>query len=283
MAVLTQPDRPAGRGRRLAASPVKAAALAAGLPVLQPPTLRDPAIQATLRDLAPDLLVVVAYGLLLPRAVLGIPPRGCVNIHASLLPRWRGASPVQSAILAGDPETGVCLMALDEGMDTGPVYLRRSTPIGPEETAGELESRLAGLGADALAEILPGLLAGTLVPVPQSADGVTRAAKISKADGQIDWSLPARELHRRVRAYNPWPGAETLLDGERLRCFAARVVPAAGSGHPPGQVVACGPGGIDVQTGEGLLRLLELQLPGRQRMPAAAFLQGHPLEGRRLG
>ncbi|MBM4221442.1 MAG: methionyl-tRNA formyltransferase, partial [Gammaproteobacteria bacterium] len=223
IAVLTQPDRPAGRGRQLSASPVKQLALELGIPVLHPATLRNEAVQAELRALAPDLLVVVAYGLLLPPAVLDIPPRGCVNVHASILPRWRGASPIQAAILAGDSETGVSIMAMEAGLDTGAVYRCTRLPVEAGETAGELEQRLAMLGATALSELLDGLLAGTLAASPQPAEGVTYAGRISKADGRIDWRQPAVQIARQIRAYNPWPVAETTLGGVQLRCFAASV------------------------------------------------------------
>lgn len=283
VAVLTQPDRPAGRGRHLAASPVKARALALGLPVLQPPTLKDAAGLDLLRGLAPDLLVVVAYGLILPPAVLGTPARGAVNVHASLLPRFRGASPVEAAILAGDAETGVSIMALDAGLDTGPVYTMRRLAIGPGENAAELEARLAVVGAAALAEVLPGILAGSLSPTPQPSEGATYAGRIAKDAGRLDWRRPAAELARQVRAYNPWPVAETLLDGERLRCWHATPLPGNEAGAAPGQVVATGPAGVDVQTGDGRLRLTAVQLPGRQRIPAADFARGRAVLGRLLG
>jgi methionyl-tRNA formyltransferase len=287
VAVLTQPDRPAGRGRQLGSSPVKQLALELGIHVLQPLTLKDAATQAGLRALAPDLLVVVAYGLLLPPAVLAIPPRGCVNVHASILPRWRGASPIQAAILAGDNETGVSIMAMEAGLDTGAVYSCARLPIDAQETAGELEQRLAMLGAAALAEQLDGLLAGKLQATPQAAEGVTYAGRISKADARIDWQQPAARIARQIRAYNPWPVAETTLGGQQLRCFAARVgsdgTPAGEAQPVPGQVITAGKHGISVQTGDGILELQLLQLPGKQRLAAADLARGRALTGVVLG
>lgn len=287
VAVLTQPDRPAGRGRHLSASPVKKLALELDIPVMQPATLKTEATQAELRALAPDLIVVVAYGLLLPTAVLGIPPRGCVNVHASILPRWRGASPIQAAILAGDPETGVSIMAMEAGLDTGPVYSCARLTVDGRETAGELEQRLAVLGASALAEVLDDLLAGKLRPQPQPDEGVSYAGRIRKADGRIDWRLPAVQLARQIRAYNPWPVAETTLAGQQLRCFAASLrstgIPNGDARRVPGQIVATGNEGISVQTGDGVLELSTVQLPGKQKLAAADFARSRPLSGVVLG
>jgi methionyl-tRNA formyltransferase len=286
VAVLTQPDRPAGRGRHLSSSPVKELALQLEIPVLQPATLKTEAVQAELRALAPDLLVVVAYGLLLPPAVLEIPPRGCVNVHASILPRWRGASPIQAAILAGDSATGVSIMAMEAGLDTGPVYSCARLTVDMQETAGELEQRLAALGASALSDVLAGLLAGTLQTRPQPAEGITYAGRISKADGRIDWQQDAAQIARQIRAYNPWPVAETTLDGQQLRCFAASVRNAGppAAGHTvPGQVVATGSQGISVQTGDGILDLSTVQLPGKQKLAAADLARSRPLTGMVLG
>lgn len=286
VAVLTQPDRPAGRGRHLSSSPVKELALQLEIPVLQPATLKTEAVQAELRALAPDLLVVVAYGLLLPPAVLEIPPRGCVNVHASILPRWRGASPIQAAILAGDSETGVSIMAMEAGLDTGPVFSCARLTVDRQETAGELEQRLAALGASALSDVLAGLLAGTLQSQPQASEGITYAGRISKADGRIDWQQDAAQIARQIRAYNPWPVAETTLGGQQLRCFAASVhnadPPAAGH-TVPGQVVATGSQGISVQTGDGILDLSTVQLPGKQKLAAADLARSRPLTGMVLG
>jgi methionyl-tRNA formyltransferase len=284
-AVLTQPDRPAGRGRALQMSPVKRYALERGIPVMQPESLRrDAQAVAQLRALAPDLLVVVAYGLILPPAVLDLPARGCVNLHASLLPRWRGAAPIQAALLAGDERTGVSLMRLEEGLDTGPVAAARAVTIGARETAGELHDRLAALGAELLASELAGLLDGSAVFVPQPTVGVTYAPKFGKSDARLDWHEPAAALARRIRAYNPWPVAETRLDGRQLRCWDATVLPAdAHAAAEPGRVLAAGPAGIDVQTGAGILRLLAVQLAGRQRLDAGTFANGQQLPGKVLG
>lgn len=287
VAVLTQPDRPAGRGRQLSSSPVKQLALELGIPVLQPATLKTETPQAELRALAPDLLVVVAYGLLLPPAVLGIPPRGCVNVHASILPRWRGASPIQTAILAGDSETGVSIMAMEAGLDTGAVYSCARLPIDAQETAGELEQRLATLGATALSDVLDDLLAGTLQAQPQPAEGVTYAGRISKADGRIDWNQPATQIARQIRAYNPWPVAETTLGGQQLRCFGASVrsdgAPAGDAPPVPGRILAAGNHGISVQTGNGILELHVVQLPGKQKLAAADLARSRTLTGMVLG
>ena len=284
-AVLTQPDRPAGRGRTVGAGPVKQLALKLGIPVLQPATLRTDGAQSELREFLPDLIVVVAYGLLLPPAVLAMPRQGCVNVHASLLPRWRGASPIQAAILAGDAETGVSIMQLEAGLDTGPVYVTAKLTIGADETAGELEARLATLGADTLGNLVEKLLAGQLKPVPQPAAGVTCAGRISKREARIDWHESAVGIARRVRAWNPWPVAETLLDGQQLRCFASEPLGAEtpAAGHVPGQILACDALGLEVQTGVGRLRLRTVQLPGRQRVAAADFARGRALVGKILG
>lgn len=281
-AVYTQPDRPAGRGRNPRASPVKTHALAAGVPVYQPTSLRDPAVQAELAALAPDLLVVAAYGLILPPAVLAIPRLGCVNVHASLLPRWRGAAPIQRAILVGDTETGICIMRMETGLDTGPVYARASCPIPREITGGELHDRLAVLGAETLRETLPALFAGALVPEPQDDTQATYAPKLEKAEAELDWSRPALELERRVLAFNPHPIAQTQMDGQSLRIWRARAE-AMSITAPPGTVLREGPTGIVVATGAGALHLTEVQLPGGRPLPVAAFLTARRLAGRRLG
>ena len=275
--VLTQPDRPAGRGRRLTASPVKERALALGLPLAQPKSLRTPAEPPS--GERPDVMIVIAYGLLLPQRWLDWPRVGCINLHASLLPRWRGAAPIQRAVLAGDTETGISVMQMSAGLDTGPVHLMRALRIAPRETAGALHDRLAVLAADALLEALPGVLAGTSTPKPQEDALATVAPKIAKGEASLDWREPAAALERRVRAFDPWPIAETRLsDGRRLRVFEAAVV-AAPRFAPPGAIVAAGREGIDVATGEGVLRLRKIQPPSGRVMDAEAYLAAHSLAG----
>jgi methionyl-tRNA formyltransferase len=276
--VLTQPDRPAGRGRKLTASPVKQAALELGLPLAQPATLRDPSA-VPLQGERPDLLIVIAYGLLLPAALLEWPRLGCINLHASVLPRWRGAAPIQRAVLAGDTTTGISVMQMDAGLDTGPVHRTLTTPIGPTETAGALHDRLAVLAAEALLAALPSILAGGSVPAPQRAELATVAPKISKAEAVLDWHEPAVQLERRVRAFNPWPVAEaSLRDGRRLRVFDAAVL-AAEAGAAPGSIVAAGRNGIDVATGGGVLRLKRIQPPAGRAMDVEAYLAAHSVAG----
>jgi methionyl-tRNA formyltransferase len=273
--VFTQPDRPAGRGRHLYAAPVKRVAQAAGVPVFQPGSLRkDPAAVARLADLAPDVVVVAAYGLLLPRSVLDLAPGGALNVHASLLPRWRGAAPAAWAILAGDAETGVTIMRLDEGLDTGPMLARRTTPIAADDTTGALSGRLAELGADLLAATLPRWLAGELPPLPQDDRLATRAPRLVKADGQLDWRAPAEALARRVRAMDPWPGAFGWLDGQPLKIHAATPIPAGAALEPCGTVVATAVGPA-VVTGAGWLRLDRVQGPGGKPVTGADFARGH--------
>jgi methionyl-tRNA formyltransferase len=287
--VLTQPDRPSGRGRRLTPGPVKQAALAAALPLAQPQTLKSATVQSQLRGWGPDVLVVVAFGALLPAEVLVIPPLGCINIHASLLPRWRGAAPIQRALLAGDTETGVTIMQMDEGLDSGPVLLQRRVAVRPDHTGGTLHDELASLGAQALIETLEGLSAGRLSPVPQTADGVTFAPKIKKAEARIDWNSDAWSIDRQVRAFNPWPVAETALDGESLRIFAAYVpspenVPAkSAKTQETGSIVALNAESIIIRCGEGSLAVTRLQRPGRRPVTAREFAQTPDLIGRRLG
>ena len=276
VAVYTQPDRPAGRGRKLAPSPVKQAARDAGIPVEQPESLKPAEAQQRLRDYAPDLVVVIAYGLMLPRTVLAIPRLGCWNVHASLLPRWRGAAPIPRAILAGDAETGVCLMRMEAGLDTGPVLLSESTPIHADDTAGSLHDRLAEIGVRVLAEGLRRVAAGERLPeTPQPETGVTYAHKLDKAEARLDFTRPAMELERKVRAFDPWPVAEAELAGERVRIWQAQARgPGAGDGErgTAGQIIAGSKRGIDVACGHGVLRILKLQRAGGRVIGAADYL-----------
>jgi methionyl-tRNA formyltransferase len=283
VAVYTQPDRPAGRGRALAASPVKQRALALGLAVEQPATLRTTDAQAGLAAYAPDLMVVVAYGLILPQAALDVPPLGCLNIHASLLPRWRGAAPIQRAVLAGDERTGITIMRMDAGLDTGPELLRREIAIDPHATGGELHDRLAVLGAQAIVEAVAAWASGALTARPQPETGVTYAAKIRKDEARVDWSRPAVEIDRLVRAFNPWPVAETTLDGEQLRLWEVQPhADVSGDSRPPGTVLDV-PGRIVVATGDGTLELRVLQLPGRKPVTARDLLNARDWRGVCLG
>ncbi|AWV06123.1 methionyl-tRNA formyltransferase [Marilutibacter maris] len=272
VAVYTQPDRPAGRGRGLAPSPVKRVAQELGIAVEQPENFRSAASKATLRALQPDLMVVVAYGLILPQSVLDIPAHGCWNVHASLLPRWRGAAPIQRAIQAGDRESGVCLMRMEKGLDTGPVLLSQSLSIGAEETGGQLHDRLSMLGAQVLADGLGLLRAGILpVPQPQPEEGVTYAHKLDKGEARLDWSRPAVALADTVRAFNPWPVAECQLAGERLRIHGAVALDQAHDAVP-GTLLRAGREGLDVACGEGVLRIRTLQRDGGKAITAADFL-----------
>lgn len=283
VAVYTQPDRPAGRGQKLQMSPVKLLAQTSGIPVLQPESLKkDPDAVAQLRALDADLMVVVAYGLLLPTSVLEAPRLGCVNVHASLLPRWRGAAPIQRAVLAGDACSGVCIMGMEAGLDTGPVYHRVETPLDPHETGGSLHDRLATLGAQALLDALPGIADGSRLPEPQDDAQATYAHKLSKDEARIDWTQPAAAIERQVRAFNPWPVAQTDLDGTSLRIWDALADPAAAQ-SPPGTVVATDKTGIAVTTGDGILRLTRLQPAGKKPMSAADYLNARHLDGARFG
>jgi methionyl-tRNA formyltransferase len=280
--VLTQPDRPAGRGLKLTPGPVKQAALAAGIPVAQPRSLRldgrypDEAAQARdlLREAAPDVMVVAAYGLILPQWVLDLPLHGCLNIHASLLPRWRGAAPIQRAIEAGDASTGITIMQMDAGLDTGDMLLVREVPIAAEQTAGELHDVLAATGAAAIRDALQGLASARLTPIPQPTEGVTYAAKLDKAEAALDFSLAADVLARRVRAFNPVPGATVRLPGldDPVKVWRAQALPGAPS-RAPGTVLRVVPAGVDIATADGILRLLELQKAGGKRQPAEVFVR----------
>ena len=272
VAVYTQPDRPAGRGRGLTASPVKREAIARGIPVLQPETLKGELMQDVLRELAPDLMVVVAYGLILPRKVLAIPRFGCWNVHASLLPRWRGAAPIQRAIEAGDTETGVCLMQMEAGLDTGPVLLSQSTPIHADETGGQLHDRLAELGAQVLGDGLGLLRAGMRpVPRPQPEAGVTYAHKLEKEEARLDWNQSAEVLARKVRAFEPWPVAEAVVGGERLRIHGAIAISLDHSAAP-GALLAASKQGLDIACANGALRLRVVQRDGGKAITAADYL-----------
>ncbi len=282
VAVVTQPDRPIGRSGRAIAPAVKQAAVTLGLPMLQPEKLRPPEVIARLRELQPDLIVVAAYGEILRPSVLEIARYGNINVHASLLPRYRGASPISAAILAGEAEAGVTIMLMDVGMDTGPALAQRATPIGPRETTAELTARLAEIGAILLVETLPRYLSGTLQPQPQDDAAATYTRPLHKDDGRIDWQQPAAQIERMVRAYYPWPGAFTTWQGKRLKLFAASVADAVTEGKP-GHVYRNGQQVI-VATGRGELALKQVQLEGRQAMEIKAFIGGQPqLVGSVLG
>jgi methionyl-tRNA formyltransferase len=286
--VLTQPDRPSGRGRRLAASPVKNAALAGQLPLAQPATLRAEAARAQLATWRPDVLIVVAYGLIVPAEVLSLPPHGCINIHASLLPRWRGAAPIERAILAGDSSTGVTIMQLDAGLDTGPILLQRRVDISRSHTGGSLRRELAALGADVLLEALEGVATGTLSARAQPLEGATYAARIDKAEARIDWTHEAMAIERQVRAFDPEPVAETLLEGEQLRIFSARALDVYeqendGKSVDPGAIVSLQDGSMVIQCGKGLLSVSQVQRPGRRPVSVRDLSHSLALKGRRLG
>lgn len=271
VAVLTQPDRPAGRGKKLAASPVKQLAMQHDIPVLQPETLKSDDIQQQLAELAPDVMVVVAYGLLVPPSVLSLPQHGCINIHGSLLPRWRGAAPIQRAIEAGDTETGVGIMQMEAGLDTGPVLLERRTPISAEDTGGSVHDRLAALGAEALLAALAELPALQQQATPQPEQGVCYAHKLGRDDAALDWQRGATALAYQVRAFNPWPVTWSRHAGQPVKVWAAHA--ANGQGEP-GMILSVSPAGIEVACGEGSLVLTEIQLPGKRAMPVAEILRG---------
>jgi methionyl-tRNA formyltransferase len=282
LAVYTRPDRPGGRGQRIAESPVKQLARRHAIPVCQPATLRDSGTQTALAALRADLMVVVAYGLILPPGVLDMPRLGCINVHASLLPRWRGAAPIQRAILAGDRETGVCLMQMEPGLDTGPVLASASCTVEPDDTGGRLHDRLAIMGAQLLGENLDRLARGELVPRRQDDSQACYADKLEKSEALIDWTMSAERIARQVRAFNPWPVAETRYSGRQLRIWEARPVTREAT-LSPGTVLDSGKAGIDVACGIGVLRLLTVQLPGARTVSAIDFINAHSLEGVRLG
>jgi methionyl-tRNA formyltransferase len=271
VAVVTQPDKPRGRGQEVSFSPVKQLALEKGLPVLQPVKIRGTSFASELAALKPDVAVVTAYGKILPKDVLEAPAHGCVNVHASLLPRFRGAAPIQWAIAEGDEKTGVCLMKMDEGMDTGGVIDRAELPIGPKDTSASLHDALSALGGEVLKRALPQYLAGGLKPVPQPSEGVVMAPMIRKEDGALDFSKPAVVLERRLRAFTPWPGAFTTLDGALFKVHAATVGTGQGA---PGTVLAAGPQGLEVACGDGSLVMTSVQLEGKRVMTAQEFLAG---------
>ncbi len=271
VAAVTQPDRPAGRGRRTRVSAVKERCQALGIPVLQPPRLRDPEAIQSIREFSPDLIVVAAYGQILPESVLSIPPHGCINVHASLLPRWRGASPIQAAILAGDAQTGVTIMLMDPGMDTGPILAQVSTAIGPDETGGELEERLAHLGAKLLLDVLPEYLDGRRTPIPQDDAQATYAPSLRKSDGALDFNKPADQLARQVRAFEPWPGS--YLDWAGKRLIIRRAGFMAHSLASPGEVFL-EQGRPAIGANPGALHLEIVQPAGKRPMPAEDFVRG---------
>jgi methionyl-tRNA formyltransferase len=280
VAVLTQPDRPAGRGKQLKASPVKEFALQHGINVLQPESLRGDDIVAELTALQADIMIVAAYGLLLPQAVLDIPKAGCLNVHASLLPRWRGAAPIQAAILDADEDTGVCLMSMTAGLDCGPVFISETLQIGVDENAGELHDRLAAAGGKLLVEHLADIIDRRISAAEQNEAAATYARKIKTSDASIDWQRPATELARLVRAFNPVPGAYFMLDSERIKCWQAAETDADDS--PAGTIMAAGPDGVVVACGQGALRLIQLQRPGKRPVSAAQFVSNIDIVGRQL-
>ena len=277
--VVTQPDRPKGRDLKLTPSPVKQVALSRGVPVLQPERARQEAFFKELQEFQPEVIVVAAYGQILPPSILELPRLGCVNVHTSLLPKYRGAAPIQWAILDDEPETGVTIMKMDAGLDTGPMLAQARTPIAPEDNAQTLHDRLAELGASLLLNTLRAYSAGQLQPIPQP-DGASYARKISKEDGHLDWTQPARALWNRIRAFTPWPGAYTFIDSRGqprlLKIWSAEVL--SGRGGPPGEVRRADRAGIEVWCGRDTLRITALQIEGGRRLGAEAFLAGHPLK-----
>jgi len=282
IAVYTQPDRPSGRGRKLKPGPVKEVALEHNIPVFQPETLKEKTEQQQITDLKPDIMVVIAYGLLLPLAVLNIPRLGCINVHASILPRWRGAAPIQRAVLSGDRISGVSIMQMDEGLDTGDVLATVTCNIEPEETGGSLHDKLAQLGVAPLLSVLEQLQAGNAHPVPQNNNEACYARKLSKDEAQINWDQPAIEIERTIRAFNPWPVAFTRLNNENMRLWSA-VALEDSSNSAPGTIIDFSKNGIFVATGKGVLRIDQLQIPGGRAMTAGEFINAHDLTDTVLG
>jgi methionyl-tRNA formyltransferase len=283
VAVVSQPDRPSGRGKQLTEPAVKVSALRLGVPVLQPERVRTPEVEAALRAFEAELFVVVAYGRILPQALLDLPRRGCWNVHGSLLPRLRGAAPIQWAIIRGDSKTGVAIMRMEAGLDTGPVAAVREVPIAADDTTGTLAEKLAAVGAPLLLETLPTIVDGTVRLTPQDDAAATMAPPLKKEDGRLRFDVPAREVSARARGVDPWPGAAALLDGEMLRLFGPRLLPGP-AGGTAGEVLGVRPEGLAVACADAPIAFAELQLPGRRRLPAAALVAGHPMPpGTRLG
>lgn len=280
-AVYTQPDRPAGRGRKLTASPIKELAVAADIPVYQPENFKSDEAILQLADLKPDLLVVVAYGLILPQAVLDIPKFGCINVHGSLLPRWRGAAPIHRAVMAGDTKTGITIMKVVKKLDAGDMLYKAECPIGPDTTSSSLHDRLALLGAEGLLNVVEQIAAGTVMAEPQDEALVTYAQKLEKPEAVVNWQLPATELDRKVRGLNAWPVAQTLYHGQVLRIWRSEVLDKPS--HLPAGTIDCSDHALDVATGDGVLRLLEVQLPGGKRVAGKDFMNAHPADRVVLG
>ncbi len=275
--VYTQPDRPAGRGRKLTPSPIKLLAQQHDIPVFQPLSLKPEADQQQFEELNSDLLIVVAYGLILPQAILDIPKLGVINVHASLLPRWRGAAPIQRAVLAGDHKTGVTIMKVVKKLDAGDMLYKLECQIDEVSSASQLQDQLSILGAQALKQALPGFEKGIIVPERQDETEVTHAAKLEKSEAELDWTLSAHELARKVRGLNAWPVAQTVFNGQVLRVWRAEAIHQPSSSAKPGSVSSDGKGYLDVATSDGVLRLLEVQLPGGKRISVSAFLNAHPV------